>query len=198
MHHRSLLGEASRPFCRTQVPMESYNSWRTGLVCSLSWCYKNRSVQLWEDGIWGQYGIEAKHRDLSGWLSISLLQTLLPRSSLYDSCMFWVTFPLLEPHQSVQDQDLLCWPFKRSSGFLYKIPFFSHADKVPTDSHCQILHQLLFQFWCSWMGIHHSVETPHSPWWTFEAKITLQILNHCTCMWEPSFLVPVPSLPVSM
>ena len=47
MHPRYILGAANSPFCWIQAWQGGIASiWRTGLVHSPSWCYKNRSAAL--------------------------------------------------------------------------------------------------------------------------------------------------------
>ena len=158
----------------------------------------NTVAQPWEDDIWGQCGIGTQYRDLNGESSRIILGAMPPRSSHYDSCMPWVAFPPLEPQVSVQEQQPVCWPFKKAPGFLADFLFFQ-VNRVSTDFHCQMLCRLFLPGsgalgWGSW----HGVETPNSSGGTFAAEISLQILIFPMWVWVSALCTSPLFLPDSI
>lgn len=129
---------------------------------SPAWCYKNKSPRPMEDGAWRHCGIGTQHRYLGGWPSRSLLGATPPMSSLYNSCLLWVAYPLVEPWVSVWEQNPLCWPFKSAPGFLADALLFQ-VDRVPVDFHCQMLYGCLFPALILWDGDPRVELRLHSP-----------------------------------
>lgn len=80
--------------------------------------------------------------------SISVAHATNPFYVSYMSC---VTFPILEPQVSAQEQTLLYWPFRRAPATLADTLHFP-AERVPIDFNFQMLHRLHFMALVLWVG----------------------------------------------
>lgn len=128
----------------------------------------------------GQCGIVTQDQNLSSWLSRSLFRARLPRSSLYESHIPWVAFPLLEPWLSAWQQAPVCWPFRRAPGILADSLLFL-MDWVPADFHCQMLCRLHFLALGLWLGV---------PLWGWDPTLSRSDF----CSWDISLAYQLPHM----